>query len=44
MHITLKIGADVGVGFFSGVQYIIAVKDSESIMLGIAHACMAYGM
>jgi hypothetical protein len=39
--ICLKV--DAGVGFFSGVQYIISVKESEGIMLGSAHASTTYG-
>jgi hypothetical protein len=35
---------DAGIGFFSDVQYIISVKDSEGIMLGSAHASTTYGM
>jgi hypothetical protein len=41
---SLKVDADAGVGFFSGVQYIISVKDSEGNMLGSAHASTTYGM
>jgi hypothetical protein len=33
-----------GVGFFSGVQYIIRVKGSEGFILGCAHASTTYGM
>jgi hypothetical protein len=30
--------------FFSGVQYIISVRESEGNMLGSAHASTTYGM
>jgi hypothetical protein len=30
--------------FFSSVQYIISVRDSEGSMLGSAHASTTYGM
>jgi hypothetical protein len=34
-HIRLKVDADAGVVFFSGVQYIISVRDSEGNMLEV---------
>jgi hypothetical protein len=40
----LQIDADAGVGFSSGIQYIVSVKDSEGNMLGSAHASRTYGM
>jgi hypothetical protein len=42
IHISLKV--DAGVGFFSGVQYIIFVKESEGNVLEGVHASTAYGM
>jgi hypothetical protein len=44
IHINRKIDTDAGVGFFSGVQYIISVKKSEGNMLESAHASTTYGM
>jgi hypothetical protein len=35
---------EAGAGFFSGVQYIVSVKDIEDIMLEIALAPTTYGM
>jgi hypothetical protein len=35
---------DAGVVFFSCVQYIISVRDSEGNMLGSAHASTIYGI
>jgi hypothetical protein len=43
-EIDIKLTVDAGVGFFSGVQYIISVKDSEGNMLGSVHASTTYGM
>jgi hypothetical protein len=42
IHMSLKF--DAGVGFFSGVHYIITVKESEDILLGSAHASTTYEM
>jgi hypothetical protein len=36
--------AKSGVVFFSGVQYIISVRDIEDNMLGSVHASTTYGM
>jgi hypothetical protein len=30
--------------FFSGVQYLVSVKETEGIMLGSTHASTTYGM
>jgi hypothetical protein len=38
IHMNLKIDADAGVAFVSGVQYIISIKHSEGSMLLSAHA------
>jgi hypothetical protein len=48
IHNNLKIDADAltdaGVAFVSDVQYIIAIKDSESSMLVSAHAPTVYAV
>jgi hypothetical protein len=41
---TLTPRTDAGVGFFSSVQYIIPVMDSEGMMLGSAHVPTTYRM
>jgi len=43
-EIRINLKVDASIGFFSGVQYIISVKDSEGNMLGSAHASTTYGM
>jgi hypothetical protein len=42
IHTNLKIDADAGVAFVSGVQYIISMQDSEGSMLVSAHASTVY--
>jgi hypothetical protein len=44
VRISLEVKADARVGLFSGVLYIISVKDSEGDILGSAHASTTYGM
>jgi hypothetical protein len=39
IHIDLKIDADAGVAFVSGIQYVISIKGYGGRILDIAHAC-----
>jgi hypothetical protein len=44
IHINLKIDADAGVAFVSGVQYVTSIKDSEGSMLASAHVSTVYAV
>jgi hypothetical protein len=39
IHIELKIDADAGVAFVSGVQYVKSIKGCGGRILDTAHAC-----
>jgi hypothetical protein len=42
IHVNLKVYANAGDCYLSGVQYVISVEDSED-MLGSGHASTTYG-
>jgi hypothetical protein len=39
IHIDLKIDADAGVAFVSGIKYVISIKGYGGRILDTAHAC-----
>jgi hypothetical protein len=44
IRINLKIDANVGVAFVSGVRYMVSINDSEGSMLISAHASTVYAV